>query len=76
MTIPDVGELQCRCDRLGRSDNGISDEPDVLLQRSGSMRSIGREQIPTCFAHDKLRPDRSELTGLRSAEEKPSSPPP
>ena len=35
------------------------------------MRSIGREQIPTCFAHDKLRPDRSELTGLRSAEEEP-----
>jgi len=74
VTIPDVGELQLRRDRIGRSDNRISDEPDVLLQRSSSMRSIGREQIPTCFSHDKFRPDRSELTGLRSAEEEPRPP--
>lgn len=71
VTSPNVGEPQRRCDRIGRSDNGISDEPDVLLQRSGSMRSIGREQIPTRFAHDKRRPDRSELTEPRSAEEEP-----
>jgi len=71
VTIPDVGEPQLRRDRIGRINNGISDEPDVLLQRSSSMRSIGREQIPTCFGHDKFRPDRSELTGLRSAEEEP-----
>ena len=44
---------------------------EVVCTGRAFLDRRGGEQIPTCFAHDKFRPDRSELTGLRGAEEEP-----
>lgn len=71
VAIPGVGELQGRRNRLRLSDNGITDQPDVLLERSGSMRTLGRKEAPTRFLYNEIGPDRSKLTRLRRTEEEP-----